>query len=197
MSDFETTVDNEGARVWAWLLHEIESDEVVSRGTDIKSWYKCVMDLASNRSLEIYFHNLKFDGTFILDFILKNNLLKHAGDGPMEAGTYTTLISDMGVWYSIKICTKVHKNRKCVINIVDSLKKLPFSAKVIGEKWLGGDVTKGEIDYNAPRPRGYVPTDEEWDYIERDCLIISKALKNTSSRGKYKNDSGLRCIVSV
>lgn len=187
MSDFETTVDENGARVWAWLLMDLESEETISRGNSIDSWYESVISLASNRNVDIYFHNLKFDGTFIIDYILRNNLLEQIKEGEqLRENCFSTLISDANVWYSIKICTKVHKNRKVVVNIIDSLKKLPFSAKVIGDKWLDGNVTKGEIDYEALRPIGYEPNDVEWDYINRDCKIICKALKILQSEGNSK-----------
>ena len=63
-----------------------------------------------------------------------------------------------------------------VITIYDIFKIISLPVADIGGAF-GIPVSKGEIDYEKPRPPGYVPTIEEWDYLHRDCDIVYKGLK--------------------
>lgn len=67
-ADFETTslknLEQDGrVRVWLWSLVGVEEDEHYY-GTDIESFLKQVKKLHCQR---VFFHNLKFDGKFIVD----------------------------------------------------------------------------------------------------------------------------------
>lgn len=76
----------------------------------------------------LYFHNLKFDGSFILHYFLSNNEFKQALNGDeffkdshMKNNMYKYTISNQGQWYSI-----ILKQGNRMIEIRDSLKLLPF-----------------------------------------------------------------------
>lgn len=97
---------------------------------------------------------------------------EHVNEHKLEPKQFTTLISELGVFYSIEICF----NKKKRIKICDSLKLIPYSVSDIPKKF-GLTVTKGDIDYNKPRPIGYTPTAEEIDYIQRDVLVVAHALE--------------------
>lgn len=97
---------------------------------------------------------------------------EHVNEHKLEPKQFTTLISELGVFYSIEICI----NKKKRIKICDSLKLIPYSVSDIPKKF-GLTVTKGDIDYNKPRPIGYTPTAEEIDYIHRDVLVVAHALE--------------------
>lgn len=97
---------------------------------------------------------------------------------------FTAIISDMNKFYSIN----VKWESGFVTEFRDSLKKLPMSVdrvakafKLTGEN--GADLRKGEIDYDAPRPVGYEPTDDEIDYLERDVYIVAMALRQVFASG--------------
>lgn len=67
-ADFETTsrknLDLDGhVRVWLWSLVGVEYGEKYY-GTDIKSFLNKIRTLRCKR---VFFHNLKFDGRFIVD----------------------------------------------------------------------------------------------------------------------------------
>src|SRR5699024_11746891 len=77
---------------------------------------------------DVYFHNLKFDGSFIVNWLLKNGWEFSTEGMP---GTFNVLISSMGQWYSIDIVMGYRGKRKLHTVVYDSLKKLPFPIKTI------------------------------------------------------------------
>ena len=169
VADFETTTDPLDVRVWAWAIAEIDRVQVVARGTSLDSF----MLWLENKNIDIYFHNEKFDGNFIVSWLLSNGWTHDRDKTPR---TFSTLITDARVWYNISIIWKKQKKRYIKTEIFDSLKKLPFRVAQISDAF-GLEMTKGEIDYNKPRPLGYDPDADEWDYIDRDVLIVAYALR--------------------
>jgi len=125
-----------------------------------------------------YFHNLRFDGGFILDWLLKNDYRHVQSDFLKRNGTFKSLISEMGKFYSIT----VKWDNGNTTEFRDSLKKLPMSVKRIATSFKLPD-SKGEIDYEKPRPVGYIPTDEENDYLRRDVSIVALAMKEVHDSG--------------
>ena len=66
--DFETTTDPKDCRVWAWAVALIEDPEQVYYGNSIKTF----MNWLSRGDVHTaWFHNLAFDGKFILDYLLR------------------------------------------------------------------------------------------------------------------------------
>jgi DNA polymerase type B, organellar and viral len=112
------------------------------------------------------------------------------GRGTSQPGTFTVLISDMGDFYTIR----VHWENGFVTEFRDSYKKLPIPVERIARDWKM-DVTKGDIDYEAPRPVGYVPTDDERDYIKRDVLIVARALGQSLATGAGKLTVGADALT--
>ena len=174
MSDFETTTDDNDCRVWLWGLSEIGSHRVID-GNSITSFCE---EIAQYDSI-IYFHNLKFDGVFILDHIMKQGY-KHR-QNKLYPKTFSTLIDKSGKYYSIKVCWK----SGATTEFRDSLKKLPFSVEALARAWKM-PISKGDLDYKKYREPGYVRTDEEKDYLDRDILIVAMALETQLSEGMAK-----------
>lgn len=178
-ADFETLVltDEEikqGKRtyVWAWALCSVSDPSNVKYGTDIKTFFECIATLKSGSV--VYFHNLKFDGNFIMSYLLENKFNQVYTNKKMPEKSFTSLVSNIGVWYSIDI---KYKKKHIIIN--DSYKKLPFSVAKLA-KDLGYEELKGEIDYTQYREEGGILSDEDKDYIRRDVQIVAKALKDVS-----------------
>lgn len=172
VADFETTTDPNDCRVWLWAVASVTEERVLARGEDILSFVQWI----SQRSSTVSFHNLKFDGFFILDWLL-NNGYTWKEKWPAER-QFTTMISDMGQFYSIT----VHWGNGQKTQFRDSFKKLPMTVKRIAQSFKLEE-SKGEIDYDAPRPVGYKPTDEELEYVYTDVLIVAKALKHQQDEG--------------
>ena len=166
-ADFETTVDGDKnqdkTEVWASAIVELFDDfEHVEVGSSIDKFMSYIELIIPNNSI-IYFHNLKFDGTFIIDWLLKNGF-KFAFDEKtkeikkskeLKNKEFTALISDMGQWYFIEC-----KINGKIITFRDSLKLLPFSVKKLG-KDFGTKHRKLEIEYKGERHANGVITSQE------------------------------------
>lgn len=194
VADFETLVLTKeeieaGKRtyVWAWAICDVKNIESVAYGTDIKSFINSISKLKSGST--VYFHNLKFDGNFIVSYLLENGYT-WTNNKKMEDKTFQAFVNELGTWYSIRI-----RFGKKTININDSLKKLPFKVSVIA-KQLGFEEEKGCIDYKAYRAEGGKLSDEDKDYIRRDVQIVAKALKEVCfSKDMYKMTIGSDCMA--
>lgn len=177
VADFETSrnaPDTTDSHVWCWgaarwVNDRVEDDEY-QEGFTIESFMGYVS--SQKRSVNVFFHNLKFDGHFIVDWLLRTG--KRCVDlepqGALHVGEFRTTISDMGQWYRIVW----NAGRGRIVEFRDSYKLLPVSVRQLGE--LDGGVTKGDIDYDKIRPVGYSPTVAERDYQKRDVMIVSNAL---------------------
>ena len=176
--DFETTTDPDDCRVWASCLVDINTFQTAFIGNDIDSFF----EFLKNKNSVVYMHNLKFDGEFVLSYILSKG---YVYSNTHEGGTFETLITDDGLFYTITVYfEKKNKKYKKVV-FYDSLKKLPFKVSVIAKAFELAD-SKGEIDYKAHREKGYELTDEEKDYIVKDCRIVAQALKIQFDKGLTK-----------
>lgn len=173
--DFETTVDPNDARVWAACAVDIETLETVHISNSIEAFF----EFLSDKNSICYFHNLKFDGEFILAYLLRNGF-KYSEE-PNDR-TFSSLITDGGVWYSLTVIFKREKKRYKKVVFYDSLKKLPFKVATISKAFNLPD-EKLEIDYKAPRAVGHELTQEERDYIVNDCRIVAAALRIQFEQG--------------
>lgn len=179
MADFETTTNPEDCRVWAGCAVDIEKLEVVHIGTDLDGF----MEYLRDKNTVCYFHNLKFDGEFILHWLFTHGFRY---EDSRKDNTFHCLITDDGLFYSIEVIFHRHKSKKYEkVVFYDSLKKLPFKVSVIA-KAFELKQSKGEIDYRAHRPLGYQMTEEEKEYIITDCQIVAEALKIQFEQGLKK-----------
>lgn len=183
VADFETTTLEDDCRVWGWGLVNIETVdrlEDVEVGTDMKSF----MTRISEMSAKVYFHNLKFDGAFIVDWLLREGYT-YSSYTPLRHGEFGTVISKMGSWYSVTVMWE--NGRKTEFR--DSHKKLPMPLKQVA-KAFKMPVQKGEIDYHAHRPVGHIITPDEEHYIRLDVFIIAMALQVQFDNGLTKMTVG-------
>ena len=192
-ADFETTTDVNDCRVWAWGLCEIGNPENYIYGNDIKTFFDYISNKKENYLL--YFHNLKFDGEFIFNYLLNNGYVCIKDKKDRQDKTFTTLISGMGQFYSIEIYFEVSKNGKKVnkATIYDSLKLLNFSVDKIAKDFKL-PINKLELDYNTYRSVGHNLTKEEIDYLRNDVEIMARALQIMFDRGLNKMTIGSNAL---
>lgn len=170
-ADFETTTISP-AKVWCWGVANVQTPDIVETGRSIDEfidWCKT----AGNPT--IYFHNEKFDGTFIIDYLLRSGYKWKKEKGKCSENEFTTIIDDFGKFYSIEIYwkRKGHKVTKCTI--YDSLKIIPMSVDSAAKNF-GLAISKLHIDYdrhNTPCPI----IAEEWEYLRHDVSIMAQVLK--------------------
>ncbi len=168
-ADFETSnsdknIEEGYTRVWAWDIFNPENRSHVT-GYEIDTFFDYIFTLQSTL---LYFHNLKFDGAFVINYLLQHGFeIKDT----KEHKTISTLITDRLVWYTFTI---YFNGKKYIFR--DSNKKITTSLAKAAEDF-GLETTKGEIDYRKHRDEGYIPTDEEIDYIHRDTEILADIMK--------------------
>jgi hypothetical protein len=159
-----------------WGLAKLDEPDTFEYGTDIYSYVSRMW----NESSTVYFHNLKFDGHFIVDWLLNNNYVHVVSqDRSQGSGTFKTLMSNMGKLYSITV--KWYNGSTTEFR--DSLKKLPMTLARVA-KTFNLEESKGEIDYKAHRPVGHQPTAEELEYLRTDVVILCKAMGQVILRNK-------------
>lgn len=201
--DFETTVyeGQKDTEVWASACVELfdENEEVVILHS-IEEQFKYFVSLDCN--VCAYYHNLKFDGSFWLSYLLTVLNFKQAytqignetevewldeKDMPNKSFRYS--ISDKGQWYTITIRINNHS-----IEIRDSLKLLPFSIKKIGNSFKTKH-KKLEMEYKGFRYAGCEITDDEKKYIANDVLVLKEALEIMFNEGHKKLTIGSCCLA--
>ena len=188
IADFETSTESwleidEEARVWLWGIYDIFNEQFIY-GKTIDSFMKKVLVRHQGLNPIIYFHNLKFDGSYIVNWLLRNG---YTYDSKLSAiNTFDTSISDMGIWYQIRVCVYKAGKQKVLITFQDSLKKIPLAVRDIPKAFKIEDESKGELDYDTYRPIGHEPTSEELEYLYHDVHIVALALKKLEDGGFTK-----------
>ena len=174
VGDFETAtwLDDE-TYVWAYAICEIGNIDNIIIGNNIDDF----MDFCRNeKNPIIYFHNLKFDGEFILSYLFKNNF-KWVKDKKERCNkSFITLISDMGLFYQIEVYFSVGNKQVNKVTFIDSLKLLPFSVEDLANTF-NLEFRKLELDYDKPREIGYILNKDEEEYIKNDVRIVAKGLE--------------------
>lgn len=177
VADFETTTDISDCRVWAWGVAHTDFENFFQCGNTLHSF----IEWCSTKDGEkIYFHNLKFDAEFLLYHFLKSGY-KTTDRKRLDKGELQCLISDMGQFYSMRVCLKCG----AVVTFWDSLKLIPLKVSEI-PKAFGLSQLKGDIDYKKYRPSGYMPDSIELEYLRHDVQIVAKALKIMLDAGLNK-----------
>lgn len=201
VGDFETTVfkGQTHTEVWASASVELFTEDVkifhsISEQFDYFKSLKC--------NVICYYHNLKFDGSFWLSYLMVDLGFKHAycgGDelldfkwlAPKEMSNNSIIysISNMGQWYRIIVKVNGH-----FIEFRDSLKLLPFSVKRIGESFQTKH-KKLDMEYTGFRYAGCKITEKEKEYIANDVLVIKEAMEIMFNEGHDKLTIGSCCLA--
>ena len=202
VGDFETTVykGQERTDVWASACVEMYTEDVKVFHS-IDEQFKYFEELDCN--IICYYHNLKFDGSFWLSYLLLQRHFEQAytmeNDDintitwikPREIpnNTFTYSISNMGLWYSL-----IFKVNGRTIELRDSLKLLPFTLRRIGKAFKTKH-QKLDMEYTGFRYPGCEITDEEQEYIKNDVLVIKEALEIMFNEGHKKLTIGSCCLA--
>lgn len=200
--DFETTVyeGQKDTEVWASAMVELGTEDVKIMHS-IDETFKYMLSLKSN--LVCYYHNLKFDGSFWMYYLIHdrhmNQAIHKTGEGQydiamdkkwdMENTSFTYSISAKGQWYSITI-----KCNNYIIELRDSLKLLPFSVRQLGEAFKTKH-RKLDMEYKGLRYAGCTITPEEQKYIANDVLVVKEALEIMFAEGHNKLTIGSCCMA--
>lgn len=200
MCDFETTVydGQEDTQVWAAAICELFTEDAVITHSlgEMLNFFR-----AQNSNIICWFHNLKFDGEFIIWYLLNELKLKQAiqedKDGTphfltkkeMPRNTFSYSISAKGLWYKILIRLGYY-----FVEIRDSLKLMPFSVKDIGEGFKTKH-RKLEMEYKGFRYPGCEIKPDEQEYIKNDIYVPKEGLEYMINEGHDKLTIGACCMA--
>lgn len=172
VADFETSKNENKTWVYLWSVSPLNSD-IFYNGYDIASFIKFIREHTGR----YYFHNAKFDVSFIISFLLKNGFIYTEKKTP---NSIQTLYSGNGNFYSCKINFSYTDKRNKKINsstILDSQKLLISSVEQIANDFKL-PIKKLKIDYNKVILENSKIDKEFIEYVNRDVEIVKIALKD-------------------
>lgn len=163
VADFETSdiEHGDGVRVYAAAIAPITNPYDVQVFPDIESFMYYVLKLPEKT--KIYFHNLSFDGSFIVDYLFRK-----------QERPKVSIFARK--WYSIQY-------RK--IEFRDSLKLLPGTSVKVMPKQFNLPIQKLDDNYDYKRIRkvGEKLTAQELQYIKNDVTILGLTMQKLIEAG--------------
>lgn len=183
-ADFETTTIAPAA-VWLWGLSSVDDPDMFVYGKTLDGFFDACRNL---KNPKIYFHNEKFDGGFIIDWLFRHGFSWYEDKKQCTDYSFTTLISGNGKFYHICIYFKKSKKKTVKVDIYDSLKLINMPVAAIAKNF-GLEIMKGEIDYDRHNVECDV-TDEEIEYQKNDVQIMSQVLHKLIPEGLDKMTVG-------
>lgn len=170
---------NESSQVFICGLKSITTNEYKLSYEKISDLFDnlCEMTYAERKKQCVcYFHNLKYDGSYILRWLIKHNWkqtlqLNQYHQEKLERHQYTLLVSN-GKWFKLSLYWRGIK-----IIFLDSLKLLPQSLKKLANDLLEikklEDIPydKFKLDLSHKYPKLWI------DYLKRDVDILGEIMK--------------------
>lgn len=154
-SDFETNPPRDGAvNVWLWSIVRA-SDLAYICGETIEEWYEEVMKLSGI----VAFHNLKFDGQFIMDYLIRNGI-------PFDT-KHTIVDAESHIPYRIALRDDLFIQDTMRVHM-GSLQKMAKS--------YGLDGKSEPADFTIYHEYGHA-TEKEIKYVIQDSRIVAQVLK--------------------
>lgn len=147
--DFETTQPNEKGKVRVYLWALVKNDKYrANYGYDLESFLNYIL----NKRAIIYFHNLKFDSSYILYYFIKHKIKFDISE-------------KNGVIYSIKFND---------IELRDSLNFLPMTLENVGKTYCK---TYNKLHYeDYLKPYNYKPNKYDIKYCCYDVYTLKEGL---------------------
>lgn len=168
-ADFETTTEKDFeidgcVRVYLWHARNIVTGEE-EIGFDVESF----LAFAAKKPTQVWFHNLKFDGNFVLWKILHDGW--EMSDVQVRGKkTFKLIVTEEGMWMQLKLQFGSH-----VCELRDSAKKFPgFSLEDIAKEFkIEG---KSFLDTHKRRDLNYHATEEDIERVKGDTRILAVAM---------------------
>ena len=190
VADLEVNKDVEVYSAAWCVVGDLEPASVTIR----RNLYEFINDILNLgfTTVNCYFHNLKYDGSFIINYIRNRTFFKDRCDkkrNELRHGEYNYLISENGQFFNI--CFKYNGVLVCFI---DSYKIIPYSLEKIGEEFKT-KYRKLKMDHEANRDETTELTKEEEDYIKNDVLILSEVMNYFLNVVKLKEETIAGCAM--
>lgn len=165
VADFETTTDIDYeidgyVRVYLWHARTLMDDKE-EMGYDVKSF----IEFCGRKDVKtVWFHNAKFDGSFILNDALSDGWIPSPNQIKGQR-TYSHIVTGQGQWMQLVLRFGNH-----VCKIQDSAKKFPgWKLEKIAEKYKVEG--KSELPFVRREP-DWVPGEVEIERVKNDTRIL-------------------------
>ena len=191
VADFETSHENRNNKDYAWVwcagYSRLFTTKIHQQG-NIKDF---VNSLLKGETKKVYFHNLKFDGQFLLSYFLYKGY-KYS-DNLNKDKQISYVIDSMGTFYNISVTFTNSKGQIKRCRFYDSAKIYPYSLKVLA-KQFNFEEQKEEMDYDLVRYPNHNLTPNEQSYFEKDIIILRKAMEEAYNRDVKKMTIGSNAL---
>lgn len=178
-ADFETTTTAPAA-VWLWGIMSINNTKNFYHGLSVSSFLGQCMKL---KNPIVYMHNLKFDGHFILYYLLKHGYTWRQTREECRGRDFLALIGGGGDFYCIEIYFKrENKKKPCKCMLWNSLNLIPLPLREMPKTFDLPHIYKESIDYDRHNTPCDV-TEEEVHYIYIDCKILALSINKMLELG--------------
>lgn len=139
---------------------------------NLDDFMSAILARGDNQNKEYGFHNLKFDGSYIVPWLL-NNGYDSVITKP-KSKEFSVLVTDRNDWYSMTI--QVTKRRK--VTLWDTAKLFPSKLEYLPQLYFTPTqkVQEPSSFYEEVRPVGHVPTQRELSYFENDLQVLAETL---------------------
>lgn len=158
-------------RVWLAGFKNLETMKS-TYFTNLDDFMQAILSRGDNTNSEYAFHNLKYDGSYIVPWLFQNGYtVSHNKPAPRQ---FSILVDGRNAWYSITI--QVTKRRKVLI--WDSLKLFPSALEYLPDVYATPTqkVREAQDWYNEVRPLGYQPNERDLHYFENDLQVPAETL---------------------
>lgn len=164
-------------RVWLCGFKNLETYKTTTY-TNLTQMMDVILSRGDNQNTEYAVHNLKFDGSFIVPWLLDHQY--ESVQQKPKPGQFSVLIDDRNTWYSITV--QVTKRRKVIF--WDTLKLFPMALEYLHEVYSTPTkkIHEDEVFYGTKRDVDHQPTERELMYFENDLQVLAETLNEHMKR---------------
>ena len=169
--DTQTGAEIKDQRVWLAGFKNLESMES-TYFNNLHDFMEAILARGENTNTEYAFHNIKFDGSYIVPYLMKAGY--QVSQGRPQPGQFSVLVDNRNNWYTLTV--QVTKRRK--VTLWDSLKLFPTALQYLHT--IYSTPTKKILEdqdwYQEQRPEGYEPNERDLLYFENDLQVPAETL---------------------
>lgn len=158
-------------RVWLAGYKNLQTMES-TYFTNLDDFMKNILSRQNDTHREYAFHNIKFDGSYVVPWLMTNGYTH--SEGKPQPGQFSTLVDSRNNWYNITVqCTKRRK-----ITLWCSQKLFPTALQYLPDIY-GTPTHKIPEDqdfYTKTRPLEYEPDERDMRYFENDLQVPAETL---------------------
>lgn len=170
-TDIKTGQEIKDQRVWLAGHKNLETMKT-EYFYSIDDFMEDILARKDNVNTEYAFHNLKYDGSYIVPYLFKNGY--QVTQNKPQPKQFSVLVDSRNAWYSITI--QVTAKRRVLL--WDSAKLFPCALEYLPDVYStpSRKIIEDSDFYERYRPIGYKANKEELWYLENDLAVVAEAL---------------------